>query len=190
MRFRFVIYSLPAPLLVLLLGPQSRLVSAQTSSEYTSDSTFQSALLTAHNFFRDEHNASALTWNVTSAKYASDWTQGCSFQHSVCLYPLHLFSALVPFSLLFASADPFHPPSDKTAGRVEDLIRKSTNILNRTHLLINGLINSPHRTPLQVRTSRQATPTPLRQSTHGRMRGRRMISRKASLVPRRGISRN
>jgi uncharacterized protein YkwD len=83
--------------LVLLFGPQVLLVSAQastitqtavstlmpTSSQYTSDSDFQNALLTAHNFFRMEHNASALTWNDTSASYGANWANGCAFKHSV-----------------------------------------------------------------------------------------------------------
>ena len=54
-----------------------------TSSQYTSDSDFQSALLKAHNFFRDEHNATALTWNDTSASYAANYAKGCAFKHSV-----------------------------------------------------------------------------------------------------------
>jgi uncharacterized protein YkwD len=54
-----------------------------TSSQYTSDSDFQNALITAHNFFRDEHNASALTWNDTSAKYAANYAKACAFKHSV-----------------------------------------------------------------------------------------------------------
>lgn len=65
--------------LVTATGPAG---PAATSSQYTSDSEFQSSLLTAHNFFRDEHNASALAWNDTSAKYAVDWAQGCEFKHS------------------------------------------------------------------------------------------------------------
>jgi uncharacterized protein YkwD len=56
---------------------------AATSSQYTSDSDFQSALLTAHNFFRDEHNATALTWNDTSANYGANYAKACAFQHSV-----------------------------------------------------------------------------------------------------------
>lgn len=54
-----------------------------TSTSYTSDSDFQSAMIAAHNFYRSEHNASALTWNDTSAKYAANWASKCNFKHSV-----------------------------------------------------------------------------------------------------------
>jgi uncharacterized protein YkwD len=56
--------------------------ASPTSSSYTSDSAFRSAMLTAHNFYRSEHNASALAWNDTSASYASNWASKCQFKHS------------------------------------------------------------------------------------------------------------
>lgn len=56
-----------------------------TSSSYTSDQTFQDDMLKATNFYRGEHNASALTWNKTSAEYALKWSKGCDFEHSVSL---------------------------------------------------------------------------------------------------------
>jgi hypothetical protein len=65
-----------------------------TSSQYTSDKVFQKAILDAHNFFRMEHNATALTWNDTSAKYAAKWAGRCNFEHSVScriLFPWELF---------------------------------------------------------------------------------------------------
>jgi len=55
---------------------------APTSTTYTSDTTFRNSILDAHNFYRDEHNASALTWNTTSAAYALDWASKCQFQHT------------------------------------------------------------------------------------------------------------
>jgi len=92
---------LPAPLLaVILLTPipvlsqgistvlstvttgSAPAATASASSQYTSDSDFQSAMLDAHNFYRTEHNASALTWNSTSTTYASNWANGCAFKHS------------------------------------------------------------------------------------------------------------
>jgi len=53
-----------------------------TSTQYTKDSDFQQSIIAAHNFYRSEHNASALTWNDTSAKYATDWSDNCDFKHS------------------------------------------------------------------------------------------------------------
>jgi uncharacterized protein YkwD len=90
MQLRFY----PALQALLLLGPHSLVIAADikprqtgsavsTSSQYISDSDFQSALIAAHNFFRDEHNASALSWNDTSAKYAANWAKPCIFKHSV-----------------------------------------------------------------------------------------------------------
>ena len=53
-----------------------------TSASYTSDSEFETDLLVAHNFFRSEHNVSALTWNTTSATTAQNWVNACVFKHS------------------------------------------------------------------------------------------------------------
>ncbi|OBT77832.1 hypothetical protein VF21_03233 [Pseudogymnoascus sp. 05NY08] len=52
------------------------------SAEYTSPRAFQRAILDTHNFYRKEHNASALAWNRTSAAYAADWAEACEFEHS------------------------------------------------------------------------------------------------------------
>jgi len=56
--------------------------AAAASTQYTSSSAFETAMLNGHNFYRAEHNASALTWNTTSASYASTWSQKCAFKHS------------------------------------------------------------------------------------------------------------
>jgi len=53
-----------------------------TSTSYSSDTDFEHDMLTAHNFYRGEHNASALTWNATSATYATSWAGNCEFKHS------------------------------------------------------------------------------------------------------------
>ncbi|KFY09698.1 hypothetical protein V491_08032 [Pseudogymnoascus sp. VKM F-3775] len=52
------------------------------STQYTSPRAFQRAILETHNFYRKEHNASALAWNNTSAAYAADWAEACEFEHS------------------------------------------------------------------------------------------------------------
>jgi uncharacterized protein YkwD len=54
-----------------------------TSTSYASDQDFQNAMLAATNFYRSEHNVSAVTWNTTSAKYALNWSSNCNFEHSV-----------------------------------------------------------------------------------------------------------
>ncbi|TVY36728.1 Cell wall protein, partial [Lachnellula occidentalis] len=53
-----------------------------TSSSYTSDGAFEKDMLDAHNFYREEHNASALSWNESSAGVAGMWAEGCRFVHS------------------------------------------------------------------------------------------------------------
>ncbi|TAQ83946.1 hypothetical protein B7494_g7732 [Chlorociboria aeruginascens] len=53
-----------------------------TSPSYTSDTSFESSMLEGHNFYRSEHNASALSWNTTSADYAANWASACNFEHS------------------------------------------------------------------------------------------------------------
>ena len=60
-----------------------------TSTSYTNDQAFQNAILAATNFYRGEHNVSAVTWNSTSANYALSWSSKCNFDHSVSL-PLPL----------------------------------------------------------------------------------------------------
>jgi hypothetical protein len=69
-----------------------------TSTSYTSDQDFQNAILAATNFYRSEHNVSAVTWNTTSAKYALDWSSNCNFEHSVS--PNLLSNHLTPLCFL------------------------------------------------------------------------------------------
>lgn len=64
------------------------------STQYTSPRAFQRAILETHNFYRREHNASALAWNNTSAAYAADWAEACEFEHSVCTYILSIVSTM------------------------------------------------------------------------------------------------
>ncbi|TVY33755.1 Cell wall protein, partial [Lachnellula subtilissima] len=56
--------------------------ATSTSSDYASDGSFEKDMLDAHNFYRGEHNASALTWNESSATVAAKWADGCRFVHS------------------------------------------------------------------------------------------------------------
>jgi hypothetical protein len=90
------LFALPASLALLLLSANADTIvttitesaaPAPTSTSYTSPSAFQNAMLTAHNFFRKEHNVSALTWNQTSATYAANYAKKCVFKHSVCPPP-------------------------------------------------------------------------------------------------------
>ncbi|ELR02131.1 hypothetical protein VC83_06969 [Pseudogymnoascus destructans] len=55
---------------------------AAPSTEYTSPRAFRRAILDTHNFYRKDHNASALAWNGTSAAYAAEWAEACEFEHS------------------------------------------------------------------------------------------------------------
>lgn len=170
---------LPASLALLLFSPQILLVSADvstitqtavatatpTSSQYTSDSDFQSALLTAHNFFRDEHNASALTWNDTSASYGANWANGCAFHHSV--------SSWLNYRLVFC-----------LSLRIE-LYFTECNDQNYEIVKTDYELS---RVDLQARISRQAMPMLLLLLTHGRLSGKCMTSVIQGSVRVRGIS--
>jgi uncharacterized protein YkwD len=52
------------------------------TTSFTDATIFQNDILAAHNFYRQQHNASDLTWNTTSATFASKYVDGCSFKHS------------------------------------------------------------------------------------------------------------
>lgn len=76
----------PSAVLVLaaslaLAAPQSSQDSL-ASAEYTSDSDFQNTILNVTNLYRQQHNASQLTWNESLAEYAEDWSKDCKFEHS------------------------------------------------------------------------------------------------------------
>ncbi|KAI9854221.1 MAG: hypothetical protein M1824_000547 [Vezdaea acicularis] len=81
---------LPSALLVVLLTATAQAAtitvtasaSIPTPSDYTSDSDFKADALASHNFYRAQHNASALTYNDTLAGTGSDWTKGCKWAHS------------------------------------------------------------------------------------------------------------
>jgi len=53
-----------------------------TDSSYTNAATFKADMIAAHNFYRSEHNASALVWNDTSARFGSAWAGKCVFKHT------------------------------------------------------------------------------------------------------------
>ncbi|GKT78170.1 SCP-like extracellular protein [Colletotrichum tofieldiae] len=61
--------------------------SPTAEPEWTSDDTFTSAVLNSTNFYRNEHNASDVTWNDTLADFAIDYLDdmsgdSCDFEHS------------------------------------------------------------------------------------------------------------
>ena len=89
------LFLVEADVSTILITQTSASSPVQTSSQYTSDSDFKNALVAAHNFFRDEHNASALAWNDTSATYAAKWAAPCAFKHSVRLLFLFLVQNLL-----------------------------------------------------------------------------------------------
>ncbi|KFY31956.1 hypothetical protein V493_00650 [Pseudogymnoascus sp. VKM F-4281 (FW-2241)] len=62
--------------------PAPPILPTPPSTQYTSAQSFQRAILDTHNFYRKEHNASALAWNRTSAAFAADWAGACEFEHS------------------------------------------------------------------------------------------------------------
>jgi uncharacterized protein YkwD len=79
MRFYSAVLILSASL--ALAAPQSSQDSS-VSVEYTSDSNFQKTMINVTNLYRQQHNASQLTWNESLAEYAKDWSEDCKFKHS------------------------------------------------------------------------------------------------------------
>jgi uncharacterized protein YkwD len=53
------------------------------NQQWTDDQSFRDAVLNSTNFYRSQHNASALNWNDTLVDAAQDWSDGCVFEHSV-----------------------------------------------------------------------------------------------------------
>ncbi|KAM7220388.1 SCP-like extracellular protein [Rhypophila decipiens] len=59
--------------------------SASSAPEFRSGEKFQSAILNSTNTFREQHNASAVEYNSTLAKFASSYLSSlsdCEFEHS------------------------------------------------------------------------------------------------------------
>ncbi|KAI9717526.1 MAG: hypothetical protein M1812_004667 [Candelaria pacifica] len=87
MHFHFLLafaFLLPSALAAIstIVVTASAPTPVPTSPSYTSDSAFELAILTAHNLYRSQHNASALHWNASLATYASNWANDCKFKHS------------------------------------------------------------------------------------------------------------
>ena len=74
------IYETSAPSTVVTSGASATATGA--SPEWTSDSTFQSAILNSTNTYRKQHNATALAWNDTLADYATQHVTACNFAHT------------------------------------------------------------------------------------------------------------
>lgn len=72
--------------------PQQTQASASSlsssSSSYTNKTQLQHDTLTQTNSYRQQHNASALKWNISLAIYAQNWADRCLWKHSVRLSPL------------------------------------------------------------------------------------------------------
>ncbi|KAI9640793.1 hypothetical protein NHQ30_010633 [Ciborinia camelliae] len=64
-------------------SPTSQSSQSPSNSSYISDSQFEIDILSAHNFYREQHNVSDLIWNETSAKLALDWSRHCIFNQSL-----------------------------------------------------------------------------------------------------------
>lgn len=60
----------------------STLLPSSTSLSYTTPSLFISTLLDTHNTYRQQHNASALTWNTSLATTSAQHASPCIFTHT------------------------------------------------------------------------------------------------------------
>jgi uncharacterized protein YkwD len=72
-----VLAQTPSVVTTIVVGAQPT-----NSPSYVSDDDFQSAVLNSTNFYRSQHNATAVTWNDTLADFASDYVDDCKFAHS------------------------------------------------------------------------------------------------------------
>lgn len=53
-----------------------------TSVQYSDDLIFRTSILNSTNFFRWQHNASYIPWNISLAKYALNYAEECDWAHS------------------------------------------------------------------------------------------------------------
>ena len=56
--------------------------SIPDTTSYTNAKDLQTDILNSTNFYRYEHNATALTWNATLASFAQSWANRCQWKHS------------------------------------------------------------------------------------------------------------
>ena len=65
-----------------LISSAAAPTSTGGSPDYTSDASFQSAILNSTNTYRKQHNATALAWNDTLATFAAQHVAACKFEHT------------------------------------------------------------------------------------------------------------
>ena len=56
--------------------------SIPDTTSYTNAEDLQTDILNSTNFYRYEHNATALAWNASLATYAQSWASHCQWKHS------------------------------------------------------------------------------------------------------------
>lgn len=61
------------------------------SPSYKDLGLFRKAILESHNLFREQHNATALSWNHSLASDGVRWAKGCVWKHSVGLFNLNSY---------------------------------------------------------------------------------------------------
>jgi uncharacterized protein YkwD len=92
------LYLISSPTICLISTPTSSQISSQISSPPStpdiSETEFKGTVLNVTNFYRQRHNASALTWNDTLANYAQNWANGCQWKHSVGNFSFCIIRAL------------------------------------------------------------------------------------------------
>jgi hypothetical protein len=60
----------------------SSVPSVPDTTSYTNSENLQADILNSTNFYRYEHNATALTWNSSLASFAQSWASHCRWKHS------------------------------------------------------------------------------------------------------------
>jgi uncharacterized protein YkwD len=82
MQFLLVLLALPATLAVSTTIVTVTAPPAPASTSFVNDTVFKNDMLAAHNFYRAEQGVKNLTWNDTSAKFATNYSKACLFVHS------------------------------------------------------------------------------------------------------------
>lgn len=68
---------------VIIVTVTATASTVPVSPSYTNPAIFENDILNQTNYYRRQHNASALIWNDTLSTYAKQWAEPCNWKHSV-----------------------------------------------------------------------------------------------------------
>ncbi|KAF5015184.1 hypothetical protein F66182_13576, partial [Fusarium sp. NRRL 66182] len=67
---------------VIIVTVTATASTVPVSPSYTNPAIFENDILNQTNYYRRQHNASALIWNDTLSTYAKQWAEPCNWKHS------------------------------------------------------------------------------------------------------------